>query len=77
MKDTVTLLLPKLKTDATAKGIHIPMADTNDAICSRAALIKPFTEYLSPPNSPIFTHGYAFGYTFGIIFTRDWFIDNI
>ena len=76
-KDMVTLLLPKSKTNVTAKGTHIPMAAMNDAICPRVALIKLFTAYPSPSNSSIFARGYAFSYKFGIIFTRDWFIDNI
>jgi integrase len=76
-KDTVTLLLPKSKTDATAKGTHIPMAATNDAICPRAALIKLFTTYPSPPNSPLFARCYAFSYNLGIMFTWNSFVDNI
>jgi integrase len=75
--DTVTLLLPKSKTDATAKGTHIPMAATNDAICPRTSLAKLFTAYPSPPNSPLFARGQASGYNLGIMFTRTWFVENI
>ena len=70
-KGTVTLLQPKSKTNATAKEIHIPMATMNDAIYPRAALVKLFTAYSSPLNSLIFACSYAFGYNFGIMFTRD------
>jgi hypothetical protein len=76
-KDAVTLLLPKSKTDTTAKGTQIPMPATNDAICPRAALAKLLKTYPSLPNSPLFGRSYAFSYIQGIMFTRVWFGENI
>jgi hypothetical protein len=76
-KDTVTLILPKSKTDTTTKGTHIPMAATNDSICPRAALAKLFTTYPSPPNSPLFARSYAFSYNQGTMFTRIWFVEKV
>jgi hypothetical protein len=76
-KDTVTLLLPKSKTDTTARGTHIPMAATNDSICPRAALAKLLEMHPAPPNAPLFSRGHGFGYNQGIMFTRTWFVENI
>jgi hypothetical protein len=76
-KGAVTIFLPKSKTDPTAKGTHIPLPATHNAICPKAALTKLFKTYPAFPNSPLFTRTHQFGYQQNIMFTRAWFVENV
>jgi len=76
-KDSVTLTLPKSKTDVFGKGTPIPMPATGDAICPREAIKTLLTRFPAPLDAPLFSRFTQFGYLEKQFFTRKWFVDNV
>jgi len=76
-KDSVTLTLPKSKTDPFGKGVPISMPATGDSTCPRGALKMLLAKYPAPANAPLFTCNNQFGYRCGMFFTRTWFLNQL
>jgi len=74
---TVSLLLPRSKSDPFRKGITIPMPATDKDTCPRRAIKLLFKLYPAPGNTPLFCRESIDGYKNQRFFTRKWFINNV
>jgi len=76
-EDSVTITLPKSKTDPFSKGVPITMSATGDSICPRDALKKLIARFKAPADPPLFSCNSQFSYRNGLYFTREWFMTNV
>jgi hypothetical protein len=76
-KESVTLTLPRSKSDPFGKSVPISMPATNDRICPREALKLLFAHFPASRNAPLFCQNHPYGHQSGMYFTRDWFINSL
>jgi hypothetical protein len=74
---SVTLTLPKSKTDPFSMGVPISMPGTYDSICPREALKRLMFLYPAPADAPLFSCNNQYGYLQNMFFTRGWFLDSL
>ena len=76
-KGSVTLTLPRSKSDPFGKSVPISMPATNDSICPREALKLLLVHFPASANVPLFCQNHQQGYKSGMYFTRDWFLNSL
>jgi hypothetical protein len=74
---SVTITLPKSKTDPFSKGVPISMPETNDSICPRKALKHLLSQFKAQADAPLFSCHSQFGYQHDMFFNRNWFLDQL
>lgn len=76
-KGSVTLTLPRSKSDPFGTTVPISMPETRDSICSREALKVLFVRFPAPLDAPLFCQNNPLGYKSRMCFTRDWFLNSL